>query len=280
LAAPVLRYAAFTDDPAGGNPAGVVLEADGMTAAEMLAVAGDVGYSETAFLNRGDATGEYGVRYYSPLAEVPYCGHATVAAAVALAQRGGRGELLFHTRNGPVAVTTARGDAGEETATITSVPPTVAHLDAADLAELLAALRWSADDLDPSLPPRVAYAGVHHPILAAATRERLRTLDYDFDRLGRLMTARNWTTVQLLWRAEEMLFHARDPFPVGGVVEDPATGAAAAALGGYLRSLDLVTPPATVTILQGEDVGRPGRLVVHIPADREGIDVTGTAVPI
>jgi PhzF family phenazine biosynthesis protein len=280
MAAPVHRYAAFTDDPSGGNPAGVVLDATGMSVDEMQAVAAEVGYSETAFLVPDTSDGHYTVRYYSPLAEVPFCGHATIAAGVALAKRGSGGGVVFHTRSGPVPVKTSRDDSGHETATLTTVAAHVTDLDAADLAELLAALGWSQDDLDPALPPRIGYSGAYYPVLAAATRERLRALDYDFDRLGRLMKERDWTTVQLVWREDEHLFHARDPFPVGGVVEDPATGAAAAALGAYLRDLELVAPPATVTIVQGEDLGRPGRLRVHIPDDRPSIDVSGTAVEI
>jgi PhzF family phenazine biosynthesis protein len=268
-----LRYAAFTADPHGGNPAGVVLDASGLSAEEMQAIATEVGYSETAFATPSDgAPREYTVRYYSPLAEVPFCGHATIATAVAL---GEAGELVFHTRAGRVAVAT-----DGESATLTSVEPHVAELAPADLDELLAALGWGDGDLDPRLPPRVAYAGAYHPVLGAATRERLAALDYDFDRLGRLMAEREWTTIQLVWRESDALFHARDPFPPGGVVEDPATGAAAAAFGAYLRELGLVTPPATVTVLQGEDLGRPGRLKVGIPPGSAGIDVTGTAVEI
>jgi PhzF family phenazine biosynthesis protein len=75
------------------------------------------------------------------------------------------------------------------------------------------------------------------------------------------------------------VFHARNPFPVGGVVEDPATGAAAAALGGYLRALGAVTPPATITIRQGEAMGRASRLEVDIPKTG-GIVVRGTAVTL
>ena len=71
------------------------------------------------------------------------------------------------------------------------------------------------------------------------------------------MAARDWTTIQLVWRERRRAFHARNPFPPGGVVEDPATGAAAAAFGAYLRELGLVDPPATVTIHQGDDLGRP-----------------------
>jgi PhzF family phenazine biosynthesis protein len=270
----VLRYAAFSDTPAGGNPAGVVLDASGLSDADMLALAAELGYSESAFLLGRD------IRYFSPLAEVPFCGHATVATAVALAERDGPGEIVLQTREGPVPVRTRRDGDGRIAATLTSVPARVEPLAAADLEELLAALRWDRGDLDAGFPPRVGFAGVFHPILAAATRERLGALDYDYDRLGALMAARQWTTAQLVWRETDTFFHARDPFPPGGTVEDPATGAAAAAFGGYLRDLGMVTPPARITILQGEDLGRPGRLVVDIPADRPEIDVTGTAVRI
>ena len=79
-----------------------------------------------------------------------------------------------------------------------------------------------------------------------------------------------------LTRERPDLFHARNPFPPGGVVEDPATGAAAAALGGYLRALGLVPPSRRVSIRQGEDMGRPSLLLVDIP-QQGGIDVTGSA---
>src|SRR3954464_9915514 len=96
----VLRYAAFTDDPAGGNPAGVVLDAAGASDEEMLAVAADVGYSETAFVTHSNGGGDYGLRFFSPLAEVAFCGHATIATAVALPESG---SLAFHTPSGLVS---------------------------------------------------------------------------------------------------------------------------------------------------------------------------------
>src|SRR6185503_3771066 len=67
--------------------------------------------------------------------------------------------------------------------------------------------------------------------------------------------------------ATRSLFHCRNPFPPGGVYEDPATGAAAAAFGGYLREMRLIDTPATVTIHQGDDMGRPGLLTVDIPTE-------------
>ncbi|MFB9358077.1 PhzF family phenazine biosynthesis protein [Actinoplanes nipponensis] len=267
----ILRYAAFSDDPAGGNPAGVVLDASSLSDAEMQAIAAEVGYSETAFLTGDRGAGVHRVRYFSPLAEVPFCGHATVGAAVALADRHGPGPLVFVTTVGEVPV---RVD-DRRRATLTSVGARVAELDPAGLSALLAALRWDAAELDPALPPRVAYAGAYHPVVAAATRQRLADLDYDVPALKALMEARGWTTVQLVWRAAADSFEVRNPFPVGGVYEDPATGAAAAALGGYLRAEGLVADDAVVHVTQGG-----ARITVTLTPGQDGVRVSGTAVPI
>ncbi|MFC4949883.1 PhzF family phenazine biosynthesis protein [Pseudonocardia sp. GCM10023141] len=273
----VLRYAAFTDKGAGGNPAGVVLDAAGLDDAERLAVAAEIGYSETAFV---EVTGEgYRVRYFSPQAEVAFCGHATIATAVALAERDGAGRRRFDTLAGPVVVETAAGPDGV-TATLTSPPTRTRAADPAELDAALAALRWEAADLDPRYPAHVAFAGNDHLVLAVRERALLAALDYDYPALAALMAERNWVTVHLVWAESSTTFHARDPFPPGGVVEDPATGAAAAAFGGYLRALGLVELPATVTILQGVDMGRPSRLLVDITADSDQIQVTGTATAL
>lgn len=273
----ILRYAAFTSDPSGGNPAGVVLDATGASDAQMLATATEVGFSETAFLvPRGDRS--FAVRYFSPLAEVAFCGHATIASAVAYAERHGPGTLRLDTRAGRVDVDTGVVDR-QLCATLISVPPRSTDLADDVLTELLAALRWQREQLDPALPPRVAFAGAWHPVIAASSRTRLAALDYDFDALAAVMNTHNWTTVDLIWRQSRTVFHARNPFPPGGVVEDPVTGAAAAAFGGYLRELHLIAPPATITIHQGDDLGRPGVITVAVPAVG-GIAVSGTAVPI
>ncbi|MFC7309795.1 PhzF family phenazine biosynthesis isomerase [Streptomyces monticola] len=280
----VLRYTAFSADPAGGNPAGVVLDAGGLDDAAQLAIAAELGYSETAFLTPppAGAGGEraYTLRFFSPKDEVNFCGHATVATAVALAQlKSGPGDYVFTTPAGTVPVTVAEVD-GELRATLTSVEPHLKEVAADDLAEALAALGWPAADLDPALPPRIAFAGNDHLVIAAATRERLAALDYDFARLEALMRRLGLTTVQLVWRESETLFHARDPFPVGGVIEDPATGAAAAAFGAYARELGLTGDEAQFVIRQGEDMGRPGTLTVTLRAGDPRVHVAGTAVRI
>ncbi len=140
----VLRYTAFSTDPEGGNPAGVVLDAAGLDDASMLAVAAEVGYSETAFLTEELEPGRaFTVRYFSPQAEVAFCGHATVATAIALAEHRGRpGELVFETPAGTVPVEVTESADGTYRATLTSVEPHVADVAESDVAEALAALDW------------------------------------------------------------------------------------------------------------------------------------------
>ena len=187
------------------------------------------------------------------------------------------GRVEVHTRAGEVRV---RVDDALR-ATLTSVAPRVEALDAGRLKAILAALRWRADELDPALPPAVAYAGAWHPIIAVAKRERLARLDYDFDALGALMARHDLLTVNLVWREDATRFHARNPFPPGGVVEDPATGAAAAALGAYLAAHRALPPQRTFVIHQGHELGRPSLLTVHVPDEaRAGIQVSGAAVAL
>lgn len=272
----IQRWAAFSDDPSGGNPAGVVLSADDLSDAEMQRIAADVGYAETAFLTGGGR--ERGIRYFSPVAEVPFCGHATVASAVALAEILGDGLFAFATPVGPVEITTS-SDAGR-TASFTSVEPWVSELAEADLGAVLALLGLTPDQLDSRHPPRLAFAGNPHPLVVIADQAVFDAFTFDPHEARRLMDAAAWpATIIVLHELGAGEWEARNVFPVGTITEDPATGAAAAATGAYLRATGAVTPPARVRIHQGRHVGRPGRLEVGIPV-AGGITVSGAAVRI
>jgi len=271
------RLSAFSNTPEGGNPAGVWIGDVLPSSAEMQQVATKVGYSETAFVAPSHGRNRT-IRYFSPEAEVPFCGHATIATGVALGETDGDGTFTLETSVGQVPVVVSTRD-GLRTASLTSIEPTYAPAPDALVSEALSALGWELCDLDGSIPPAKAYAGARHLVLAVSRATRLAELNYDFDRLKKLMLREGFTTLQLVWRESSGVFHSRNPFPVGGVVEDPATGAAAAALGGYLREARLVPVPMTIVIRQGEALGRPSRLTVEIPA-KGGIVVEGTAVPI
>ncbi|MBX3703617.1 MAG: PhzF family phenazine biosynthesis protein [Steroidobacteraceae bacterium] len=271
------RYTAFTTAPSGGNPAGVWIGDALPPPQEMQRIAAEVGYSETAFIAPARGLART-VRYYSPEQEIEFCGHATIASGVVLGETEGAGTYRFSIKPGEIPVR-VREREGRWEAAFTSVVPRHGPAPAKLVADALAALHWDAADLDASIPTARAFAGVWHLLLAVRSPERLAKLDYDYARLKALMLADGLTTLQLVWRERADLFHSRNPFPVGGVVEDPATGAAAAALGGYLRDAGLIAAPATIVIRQGEAMGRPSRLTVEIPA-AGGIVVSGNAVPM
>jgi PhzF family phenazine biosynthesis protein len=271
------RLAAFANGNTGGNPAGVWIGEALPDAKSMQAIARDVGFSETAFVAPASG-GERTIRYYSPEAEVSFCGHATIATGVVLGQSEGEGTYRLSTAVGKVPVTARRAD-GAFVASLTSVEPRHKPVPVHLLDAVLPVLDWTQKDLDDAIPPAIAYAGAWHLVLAARNADRLATLAYEFDALKALMLQHDLTTLQLVWREQDSLIHSRNPFPVGGVVEDPATGASAAALGGYLRDAGIIEAPFSFTIRQGEAMGRPSRLSVDV-AESGGVVVSGTAIAI
>ena len=278
--AEVLRYAAFTLNGEGGNPAGVVLDAHDLDEDEMQRIAAEVNYSETAFLTTRDGEPNvYDVRYFAPQQEVPFCGHATIASAVALAERAPEAEMIFHTPAGLVTLNTEQTEQGI-VAELTSVSPRVSAPPKGLVERCLSALRWSANDLDPDYPSRLANAGSEHLVLVTRTRRRLADLDYDFDALAAIMREHGIITLQLIWPKSKRRYFSRNPFAGSGVVEDPATGAAAAAFGGYLRELGKIGHTARFTIRQGAEIGRPSLIEVSVIEGEPGVRVRGFASPI
>jgi PhzF family phenazine biosynthesis protein len=271
------KLAAFTSKPQGGNPAGVWIGETLPEPGEMQRIATEVGFSETAFVAPGSGS-KRTVRYYSPVAEVPFCGHATVATGVALGKTAGSGTYQFETTIGSIPVEVSEQN-GEIRAALTSVEPKFELAPETLLKEALAALDWSLDDLDSNIPPARAFGGNWHLVLAVKSKQRLDDLSYDFEKLKKIMLDDNLTTLQLIWRENEEFIHSRNPFPVGGVVEDSATGAAAVALGGYLREAKIINAPKDINILQGEIMGKPSHLNLSIPKVG-GIKVSGTAVQL
>lgn len=274
----VERIAAFSDGQTGGNPAGVVIADALPDAATMQAIAAEVGYSETAFAApEGDREGGgWRVRYFAPEIEVPFCGHATIALGAALALRFGDRTFPLHIANGRITVAGRRQ--GATLAATLQSPPT--HSAAAPddlLAEALALFSLTAADLDPRLPPALAHGGAMHLVLALQSRATLAAMQYDLEAGRRLMTTAGLITISLVYAESPRLFHTRNPFASGGVYEDPATGAAAAALAGYLR--DLGWPHGgSIEIIQGEDMGMRSRLTATItPEKGASIAVSGTA---
>ena len=269
---------AFSRTAGGGNPAAVVFGTLGDS--EMQRLAAELGYSETAFLPASWDGDSCPIRYYSPEREIDFCGHATIAAAVAIAHSRGTDAITLSTRSGLVPVRTTVDADGCTIATLTSIAPRSEHASDRLVAAVLGHLGWTAAVFEPKLPVAVANAGASHLLLPLARYQTLERIDYDFAGLRQTMLDHDLTTVCLFWRESDDIIRARNLFPVGGVVEDAATGAAAAALGGYLR-LNELAAPGRLVVRQGVEMGRPSELLVDLPTDPSaGIAVSGAAVPI
>lgn len=278
-AADVQRIAAFSDGGEGGNPAGVWIGAALPDAAEMQRIAHEIGFSETAFAATMEEGG-YRVRYFSPEAEVPFCGHATIALGAALAAGQGDGVYALQLNDARITVEGRRGGSGAAPLVSAALqsPPTHARPAPAELVErALALFGYRQEDLDPRIPPALAHGGAGHLVLALRSRALLAAMRYDLDEGRRFMRELGIVTVVLAWAESDTLFHTRNPFAAGGVYEDPATGAGTAALAGYLR--DLGWPHGGhIDVVQGEDMGLRSRLGADIGAAPGGsIRVSGTA---
>ncbi len=270
----IQRIAAFSEGETGGNPAGVLIAETLPAPADMQRLAAEVGFSETAFAApQGDG---WRVRYFSPKIEVPFCGHATIALGAALALKFGDGTFALALNDADISVEATKAD-GVVSAALQSPPTRSRPSPPALTAEIMALFGFSADDLDPAIPPALINGGADHFVLALKSRERLAAMAYDFEPTRAVMLREGWATILLAFAETPRLFHTRNPFASGGVYEDPATGAATAAFAGYLRDLGW-SHEGSIEIVQGEDMGMRSRLHAEIPAEPgSSIRVSGTA---
>ncbi|NIZ10192.1 PhzF family phenazine biosynthesis protein [Pseudooceanicola sp. HF7] len=274
------RISAFSSDGAGGNPAGVVLLDTPVSETSMARVAAEVGYSETAFaVPLGDGVETWRVRYFSPASEVPFCGHATIALGAVLGARFGAGTYRLTLNDAEITVEATPDEAGMA-ATLTSPPTHSRAATEAEQGDALALFGLTPADLDDRLPPARIHAGADHVLLALKDRAALASTSYDLDAGRRMMDGHGLVTIMLVHADDAQTFAARNAFASGGVVEDPATGAAAAAFAGYLR--DQGWPHhGRITIHQGEEMGAPSVLEITLGEDiGSPVEVSGRAYEI
>ncbi|MEM8837504.1 MAG: PhzF family phenazine biosynthesis protein [Pseudomonadota bacterium] len=273
----VQKIAAFSQGNEGGNPAGVVLLDEAIHEDEMARIAADVGYSETAFAVAQDTSGKnWRVRYFSPESEVPFCGHATIALGAALGQRTGAGTYVFALNDATITVDAEASKEGMRTTLLS--PPTHSR-DTSDneFQDVMSLFGLELDDLDPRLAPSRIHGGADHIMLPLKERRTLAAMDYDLDQGRLVMRKHGLVTIMLVFIETDHSFVVRNAFASGGVFEDPATGAAAAAFAGYLRDREW-PHGGEFTIRQGEDMGSPSLIKVMMDDKKNApVRVSGSA---
>ena len=272
----------FTDRLFGGNPLAVFPRAEGLPTRVMAALARELNLSETVFVfppSSGDATRK--LRIFTPGMELPFAGHPTLGAAHLLAAIGEvplpageatTAEIIFEEGVGPVRVT-VRGEHGI---------PVFAQLAAAQHPEvgprppsrerLARLLAIEPDDiLTGEWAPAAVSCGVPFLFVPLASRAAVARARLDHGMWAQEL-ARYWAPHIVVFAREGELpgsdLRARMFAPAMGIAEDPATGGAAAALGGYLAARTARDGTARWTLEQGFEMGRPSLL--YIEADVAG----------
>ena len=280
------RLDVFTDVPFGGNPLAVFLDADGLDPATMQRIAGELNLSETVFLTALSA-GEWRARIFAPAVELPFAGHPSIGAALALYRAGrlaGATALVLHESVGAVAVAIEASGAAARFR-VPGVPEVREAVSTSHLADLLDLA--PGDILDGAWRPRAVSCGVPFHIVALRDQDAIATARLRLDR-WRLHLNGHWAPHVYVVAAgsskSDADFYARMFAPAMGVVEDPATGGAAAALAAFLAAAEPERCGSRIcTINQGVELGRPSRLTLRFDIAAgvaEAIDITGSAVSL
>lgn len=261
---------AFTSQPFGGNPAGVVLlDGDSFPAEElMLQIAAELRYSETAFVKR-DSDSQYTVRYFTPKTEVELCGHATIATFSLLYKlQLVKGECICHTKAGDLNIRV-----GEKVLMQMATPRIVDTI--TDSEEIYRAI--GVTDYQPTLPVQIAYSGLPDIMIPLRDVSMLQSLKPDMEAITAI--TRKYDTVSFhvfAFAGDGHTAHVRDFAPLYDIPEESATGTANAALTHYLQQNGRIPSTGDFSFLQGEAMGRPSVVATRITADGT-IYVGGTA---
>jgi len=278
---------AFTDQPFGGNPAGVAL-LDGEIFPDdslMLQIAAELRYSETAFVRRVSEK-EFTIRYFTPMAEVDLCGHATIASFALIHRKlGVTGQCLCHAKAGDIHV-----EAGPRV--LMQMTPSEVLKTIEETEEVYRAI--GICDYTPTLPVMIVSTGLPDFMIQVSDVETLNRLQPDMNAISEITekyeavsfhvfatpspTSSN-SKLSTLNSQLPITAHVRDFGPLYGIPEESATGTANASLTHYLQQNGCVPPTGDFSFLQGEAMGRPS--VVATRATPDGtIYVGGTATVV
>ena len=290
---------AFTADPFTGNPAGVVLDARGMSDALMQKIGTEMNLSETAFVLPATVRGaDLQIRWFTPASEVPLCGHATIASFHALAEEGLHGmkrpgvyHFRLQTKSGVLGITVEKKYSGTIIEFQLPIPRFSLHKTVPP--PLLDALGIRAADVQKELP-YVSQSYLYLPVRKIATMRNLKPDMGKLDTFTRKSKTLGICLFTLETLEESSAVHSRFYAPAVGIVEDPVTGSANGPLGYYLFEYAIrrdfpvpsfLLPDGRIEFIgeQGDDMGRRGRVKIRLRVSGNGVkqvSIAGEAVTI
>jgi len=251
----------------GGNPAAVVLDADFMTEEKMQETAKRIGLSETAFV-MSSSKADYRIRYFTPLAEVGLCGHATIAVFSLLRelQLISEGDYTFETASGILAAKVSEKDVLMDM----QKEEFYEYIEASEVADTL---NISVDLLMPEPLPQVVSTGLKDLIIPVKSKAVLDAIQPDFRKIEMLSELHGIEGYHLFALDEEVTAYTRNFAPLLGIQEESATGTASGALAAYLHHHGLLSDNSqqNIIFMQGESMSRPSLIRVFMSTSCEGI---------
>jgi len=283
----IFQVDAFTTTPFAGNPAGVVLDAEQLSDAEMQAIARELNNGDTAFvLPATTADHDLAVRFFTPRKEAPFVGHATLAVHAVLSRLAPK---TLRRQSGRTGIVEVRSLENERGWAIRQPPPPLTRTPTpSELAEVLSSLGLRTEQLDAECPPRIAGAASTRLLLALREGAALDAVRPQLASLATLSARIGAQGYFLFTRAARMAGCATESrmfCPALGIDEDPVSGNAHAMLAVLLHEQGLLRPEAgrlRFSGAQGASVGRPGRVDVEIDCNPDGqpagVSIAGQAV--
>jgi trans-2,3-dihydro-3-hydroxyanthranilate isomerase len=285
---PFVQVDVFGTERFTGNPLAVFYQAEGLSDAEMQAVAREMNLSETTFVTAPTAGGDVRVRIFTPACELPFAGHPSVGTACSVVRLGlvaAREPVTPVTLElgvGPTLVDVEVRDGEPVAATVHQGAP---HFRLPQILRELVppVLKLEPRDMHVYLPPQVVGTGLEYAIVPLRDTEALARAWFDLELLPAFERQYAGLYAFALTGEDEPLVEARCFAPLEGIPEDPATGSAAGPLAAYLVRVGLLKPGEDCVVAQGRHVGRPSLLTARVEGSRRDMRdvlVGGGVVPV
>ncbi|MGR5968290.1 PhzF family phenazine biosynthesis isomerase, partial [Bacillus paranthracis] len=283
------HYDAFTNKSNMGNPAGIVLDADGLTEEEMQRIAEKVGFNETTFVLSSEV-GDIRMRYFTPGFEMDLCGHGTVGTIFALRERGlleEKASLTIETKAGILPIQIGVNENGETFIKMRQAAPQFKEFTGSK-EELAHSIGLEVNDLDVSLPIVYGSTGnwtVIVPVKNLDVCERMKPNNEVFPSVLKEIPNASIHPICLETYDEKVHMHGRHfSSAYAGTIEDPVTGTASGVMGAYYATYveKDFDHEMELIVEQGQEIHKDGRVTVYVTKDVENeklqIDIAGTAV--
>ena len=267
-------YDVFTDTRFGGNQLAVFPEAGDLPEDALQSIAAEFNFSEVTFVYPPDDAGHTArVRIFTPTMEIPFAGHPVIGTAAALQALGAGERMVLELGVGPLECL-----AGADGISFTTAAP-LEIMGQPDPALVVRALGVAEQDIvTDTHPPMMATLGLPFTITELASRAALAACQTDVAafREGAKAHPAALDFAQFAYWREGDVAHARMFAPLDNIPEDPATGSACATLAALLAHQ--TGSDLSLTVLQGEDMGRPSRIGLRTAGD--AVTVSGQAVAV